>query len=92
MDSYRAEKKATLAIALPDTDAEIEPVPISGGGRKPEPESDFEDDATPAKGRRIRMFATLEEALSDFSKNASGLTTIRSRFIPSTVMNSGVCG
>jgi type I restriction enzyme R subunit len=40
MDSYRAEKQATLAIALPDTDAEIEPVPMSGGGRKPEPEMD----------------------------------------------------
>lgn len=40
MDSYRAEKKATLAIALPDADAEIEPVPTSGGGRKPEPELD----------------------------------------------------
>lgn len=40
MDSYRAEKKATLAIALPNEDAEIEPVPASGGGRKPEPELD----------------------------------------------------
>ena len=40
MDSYRAEKQATLAIALPDADAEIEPVPTSGGGRKPEPELD----------------------------------------------------
>lgn len=40
MDSYRAEKKATLAIALPDADAEIGPVPTSGGGRKPEPELD----------------------------------------------------
>ena len=38
MDSYRAEKKATMAIALPDANAEIEPVPTSGGGRKPEPE------------------------------------------------------
>lgn len=38
MDSYRAEKKATLSIALPDQDFEIEPVPTSGGGRKPEPE------------------------------------------------------
>ncbi|WP_315754815.1 MULTISPECIES: type I restriction endonuclease [unclassified Bradyrhizobium] len=38
MDSYRAEKRATLAIALPDADAEIEPVPTSGGGRKAEPE------------------------------------------------------
>lgn len=40
MDSYRAEKKATMAIALPDADAEIEPVPMSGGGHKPEPEMD----------------------------------------------------
>jgi type I restriction enzyme R subunit len=37
MDSYRAEKKATMAIALPDADAEIEPVPTSGGRRKAEP-------------------------------------------------------
>jgi type I restriction enzyme R subunit len=40
MDSYRAEKKATMAIALPDADAEIEPAPTSGGGRKSEPELD----------------------------------------------------
>jgi len=40
MDSYRAEKKATMAIALLDEDAEIQPVPTSGGGRKPEPEID----------------------------------------------------
>ena len=29
-----------IAIALPDADAEIEPVPMGGGGRKPEPELD----------------------------------------------------
>ena len=40
MDSYRAEKKAAMAIALPDANAEIEPVPTSGGGHKPEPEMD----------------------------------------------------
>jgi hypothetical protein len=40
MDSYRAEKKAAMKIALPDENAEIEPVPTSGGGRKPEPELD----------------------------------------------------
>jgi type I restriction enzyme, R subunit len=40
MDSYRAEKKATMAIALPDANAEIEPVPPSGGGHKAEPEMD----------------------------------------------------
>ena len=40
MDSYRAEKKAMIAIALPDADAEIEPVPTSGGGFKQQPELD----------------------------------------------------
>jgi len=40
MDSYRAEKKAALAIALPDANAEIEPWSMEGGGRKPEPEMD----------------------------------------------------
>ncbi len=40
MDSYRAEKKATMAIALPDANAEIEPVPTGNGGHKPEPEMD----------------------------------------------------
>jgi type I restriction enzyme R subunit len=41
MDSYRAEKQAAMSIALPDQDAEIEPVPTSGGGLKPEPELDL---------------------------------------------------
>lgn len=40
MDSYRLEKKAALAIALPDQDSEIEPIPTAGGGRKSEPEID----------------------------------------------------
>lgn len=40
MDSYRAEKKAALAIALPDANAEIEPWSMEGGGRKQEPEMD----------------------------------------------------
>ncbi len=40
MDSYRSEVKATMSIALQDQDAEIEPVPTSGGGRKAEPELD----------------------------------------------------
>ena len=40
MDSYRAEKKAALAIALPDANAEIEPWSMEGGGCKPEPEMD----------------------------------------------------
>jgi type I restriction enzyme, R subunit len=40
MDSYRAEKKATMAITLPDTDAEIAPAPMHDGGARPEPELD----------------------------------------------------
>jgi type I restriction enzyme, R subunit len=40
MDSYRAEKQAAVKIQLSDADAEIEPVPTTGGGHKPEPELD----------------------------------------------------
>lgn len=38
MDSYRVEKQAVVKIQLPDSDAEIEPIPASCGGFKPEPE------------------------------------------------------
>src|SRR5205823_5034384 len=41
MDSYRPEVQASMSIALADQDAEIDPVPTSGGGRKPEPELDL---------------------------------------------------
>jgi len=40
MDSYRVEKQAAVKILLPDENAEIEPVPTTGGGRKTEPEID----------------------------------------------------
>ena len=40
MDSYRVEKRAMQRIVLPDEDAEIEPVPTTGGGSQPEPELD----------------------------------------------------
>ena len=40
MDSYRVEKKAAVKILLPDEDRQIEPVPVSGGGKKAEPELD----------------------------------------------------
>ena len=40
MDSYRIEKRAALQVLLPDDNAEIGPIPVSGGGRKPEPELD----------------------------------------------------
>jgi len=41
MDSYRVEKQATMKIALADDDAEIVPVPTSGGGSKSELELDL---------------------------------------------------
>ena len=40
MDSYRVEKRAMRKILLPDEDAEIDPVPTNGGGRRPDPELD----------------------------------------------------
>ncbi|BCA53477.1 hypothetical protein W02_06170 [Nitrospira sp. KM1] len=40
MDSYRIEKKAAMKIQLPNENAEIEPVPMTGGGSKPEAELD----------------------------------------------------
>ena len=40
MDSYRVEKLAALKVALQDDNAEIGPIPTTGGGRKPEPELD----------------------------------------------------
>ena len=40
MDSYRVEKKAAIHVQLRDEDAEIAPVPTTGGGHRPEPELD----------------------------------------------------
>src|SRR5690606_769115 len=40
MDSYRVEKQATVAVLLPDADAEIDPIPTGGPGHRPEPELD----------------------------------------------------
>jgi type I restriction enzyme R subunit len=40
MDSYRAEVKEAIKISLTDEDAEIGPVPTTGGGGKPEPDMD----------------------------------------------------
>ena len=40
LDSYRAEKQAMQKIMLSDEDAEIDPVPTTGGGYIPAPEMD----------------------------------------------------
>ena len=41
MDSYRVEKKEVMKLALADENAEIDPLPLGGGGHKPEPELDL---------------------------------------------------
>ena len=40
MDSYRVEKKAAIHVQLVDEDAEIDPVPTTGDGHRPELELD----------------------------------------------------
>ena len=40
MDSYRVERQVVQKILLPDEDAEVDPVPTSGGGHRPDPELD----------------------------------------------------
>ncbi len=40
MDSYRVEKKAAQKISLADEEATIEPIPVEGGGYRPEPQLD----------------------------------------------------
>jgi type I restriction enzyme R subunit len=40
MDSYRVEKRSAIKIQLQDSDGEIEPVPTTEGGHRPEPELD----------------------------------------------------
>ena len=40
LDSYRVEKQEMKKILLPDEDADVDPVPASAGGQRPEPELD----------------------------------------------------
>ena len=40
MESYRVERQAMQKIVLPDEDAEVDPVPTSAGGQRPDPELD----------------------------------------------------
>ena len=40
MDSYRLEVRSAIKIALADQNAQIEPIPMTGGGHIPEPELD----------------------------------------------------
>lgn len=38
LDSFRVEKRAALAIALADGEAEVDPIPGAAGGARPDPE------------------------------------------------------
>lgn len=38
LESYRAEKRATMGIVLRDEDGTVEPIPAAGGGGKPDPD------------------------------------------------------
>ena len=71
MDSYRVEKQTAQRLILTDEDSEIEPVPLEGGGHRPEPElerlsaiiSSFNDlfgNIDWADGDRIRKLITKE--------------------------------
>jgi type I restriction enzyme R subunit len=40
MESYRSEVRDAMRLTLPDENAEIDPMPMGGGGGKPEPELD----------------------------------------------------
>ena len=71
MDSYRVEKQAAQHLILADEDKEIDPVPLEGGGHKPEPElerlsaiiqsfNDIFGNIDWADGDRIRKLITEE--------------------------------
>jgi type I restriction enzyme R subunit len=40
VESYRAEKREAMKIALADEDGEVEPIPVAGGGHVTDPELD----------------------------------------------------
>ena len=61
MDSYRVEKQSVAKIQLADTDAEIGPVPVEGGGHKAEPELD----------RLSNILKTFNELFGDIEWNDS---------------------
>ena len=76
MDSYRVEKQAMQKIMLPDEDAEIDPVPASGGGQRPEPELD----------RLSNIIRSFNEHFGDISwEDADRVRQLITETIPSRV-------
>jgi len=76
MDSYRVEKKAMQQIILPDQDAEIEPVPTTGGGQKQEPELD----------RLSNIIKVFNEHFGDYPwQDADRVRTMITKTIPEKV-------
>ena len=76
MDSYRVEKQAVQKILLPDEDAEVDPVPTSGGGHLPEPDLD----------RISNILRTFNEHFGDIAwEDADRVRQLVTQTIPSRV-------
>ena len=76
MDSYRVEVRSAIDIALADQNAEIEPVPTSGGGRMPEPELD----------RLSNILRSFNEQFGNIDwKDADKIRTVIAEEIPTKV-------
>jgi type I restriction enzyme R subunit len=76
MESYRLEVRPAIAIALADKNAEIEPTPMIGDGRKPEPELD----------RLSRILSSFNQQFGHVDwKDADKIRRVISEEIPSKV-------
>ena len=76
MAAYRVEKLAMQKILLPDIDAEVDPVPISGGGQQPEPEMD----------RLSNILKRFNDLVDDIAwKDRDGVQELITRTIPAEV-------
>lgn len=76
MDSYRLEVRSAIDLALADQNAEIEPVPTSGGGHIPEPELD----------RLSNILSSFNEQFGNIDwKDGDKIRNVISRDIPTKV-------
>jgi len=76
LDSYRVEKQAMQQILLPDEDAEVEPVPTTGGGHRTDPELD----------RLSNILKTFNDLFGDIAwEDADRVGELITKTIPSRV-------
>ena len=76
LDSYRVEKQAMQQILLPDEDAEVEPVPTTGGGSRTELELD----------RLSNILKTFNDLFGDISwEDADRVGELITKTIPARV-------